>query len=283
MQQPLFTRQTSSSVAVYYSFNTLTQPVAVWTPSSQKSIQLTGVHLSAPLGVTVTLSTDDNQTLLALRPTQTTSSLCQAFPSACRLAKGRSIFLQTSDEETACKTFGADTATQTAYAGQSDFTNVSNAAGLADGQVASLNSALLAPTGGRIVLTYNMAIAPASQLQIESVVIKYYCRLALTLAVGVSSMILYWRPSSTASWIQLQEFSLSLVGVLNYLVTPVQQDITADVLAAPNPWDVIANLQTSFVGSHTGLGVGNIIQLDAVEIDVCVSGLNQITLCGFET
>ena len=58
--------------------------------------------------------------------------------------------------------------------------------------------------------------------------------------------------------------------------------ITSAVLAAESPWDVLSTLQTSFVGVHTGLGLGNAIQLDAVEIEVCVSGKNQITVFGYE-
>ncbi len=54
------------------------------------------------------------------------------------------------------------------------------------------------------------------------------------------------------------------------------------MLEASAPWEVINNLQTSFVGSHTGLGLGNTIQLDAVEIEICATGKNQIVLFGYE-
>lgn len=96
-------------------------------------------------------------------------------------------------------------------------------------------------------------------------------------------MTFYWRPSSAEDWLQLQQVSLSLLGTLDYLTTPLTQDITASVLAASNPWNVIADMQTSFTGLHTGLGVGNSIQLDAVEVEICVTGMNKITLFGFET
>lgn len=280
-RSPLSSRENTAAVVKYNSFGVLPEPVAVWTPSAQRCINLTSVQASAPLGVTITLSSDGDEELLSFRLTPAYTALSQTLPAAYRLARGSSIFVSTSDEQSNCQTFGGATATQVAYNGRTDFTNVANAAGPANGQVATLNSALLTQTSGRIVLTYNMAIAP-SQLQIESVVVKYYCRLALTLAVGTSSMILYWRPNSAADWIQLQQVSLSLIGTLNYLTTPLTQDITTAVLAASNPWDVIASLQTSFVGIHTGLGIGNTIQLDAVEVEVCVSGLNALTLCGFE-
>jgi len=39
----------------------------------------------------------------------------------------------------------------------------------------------------------------------------------------------------------------------------VAYDITTAVLGAPNPWEVITTLQTLFMGSHTGLGLGNSI------------------------
>lgn len=282
-QQPLFIRENAADAVKYYSFNVLSEPAAVWTPSGQRCINLTAVQVSAPLGVTITLSSDGDAKFLSFRLTQAATAISRTFPSAYRLANGNSIFVRTSDAETSCKTSGASAATQVAFNGRSDFTGVSNAAGLADGQVATLNSALLTQNSGRIVLAYNLAIAPISQLQIKSVVIKFYCRLALTLAVGTSSMILYWRPNAAVDWIQLQQLSRSIVGTLNYLTTPVEQDITTAVLAAANPWDVIANLQTSFAGIHTGLGLGNTIQLDAVEATVCVTGLNNITLCGFET
>ncbi len=119
-------------------------------------------------------------------------------------------------------------------------------------------------------------------LEITSVVIKYYCRLSLTLAVGVSSMILYWRPDSQANWTELQQMSLSLIGAIDYLTVPATYDITNAVLQASNPWEVISNMQTSFVGTHTGLGLGNAVQLDAVEVEICMSGKNQITLYGYE-
>ena len=127
-----------------------------------------------------------------------------------------------------------------------------------------------------------MLPAEYEYLEIQRVVIKYYCRLSLTIAVGVSSMILYWRPNSLENWIELQQINLSIIGSINYLTNPIEQDITEAVLEAQDPWDVINNIQTSFVGVHTGLGLGNIIQLDAVEIEICMTGKNQITLFGYE-
>lgn len=239
--------------------------------------------MSAPLGVTIALSSNGGTIFWSFRLTQAVAAISQTLPAVYRLASGNSIFVRTSDEESNCNTFGAATAAQVAFNGRSDFTNVANAVGLANGQVATLSSALITQTAGRIVLTYNLVMAPISRLQIKSVILKFYCRLALTLAVGTSSMIFYWRPNSTIDWIQLDQMSRSIIGTLNYLTTPFEQDITTAVLSAANPWDVIANLQTSFVGSHTGLGVGNTIQLDAVEVEICVTGLNSITLCGFET
>ena len=282
-QQPLLTSEKTAGNSKYYSFGSLSQPAVVWTPTAQKSINLTAVQVSAPLGVTITLSSDSNTKLLSFRLTQAAAVASQPFPSAYRLASGNSIFVSTADMESDCRTVGAATATQVALNGRSDFTNVSNAIGLDNGQVATLNSALLTQTGGRIVLTYNMALSAISQLQINSVVLKFYCRLALTLAVGTSTMILYWRPSAAVDWIQLQQASLSLLGTLDYLTTPLTHNITAAVLSAANPWEVLTNLQTSFTGTHTGLGLGNSIQLDAVEAEVCLTGVNTLTLCGFET
>jgi hypothetical protein len=241
------------------------------------------VQATAPLGVTITLSSDSGTPFLSFRLTQAAAARNLPLPSAYRLTKGNSIFVRTSDEQTACNTFGGATATQVSFNSRSDFTNVNNAVGLDNGQVATLSSALLNQTGGRINLTYSISIGDINQYQIKSVVLKYYCRLALTLAVGTSTMTLYWRPSSAVDWLQLQQISLSLVGTQDYLTTPLTQDISASVLAAANPWDVIANMQTSFTGLHTGLGVGNSIQLDAVEVEVCVTGMNKITLFGYET
>lgn len=235
------------------------------------------------MGVTVTLSNNDDYTLFSFRLTQSNSTIIQTLPAACRLERNQSILVSTSAEEIDCNSFGASTATQSAVNGRSDFTNVANAAGLADGQVTTLNSALLTQTGGRIGLTYSIGTAAMSQFQIKSVILKFYCHLALTLAVGTSTMTLYWRPNSSESWTELQQLSLSIIGSLNYLSTPLEQDISSTVLAAADPWEVIANLQTSFVGTHTGLGLGNTIQLDAVEAEICITGLNTITLCGFET
>jgi len=282
-QQSLFNRQKTTDIIKYSTFNVLSSPAAVWTPASLKTINLTAVQASAPLGITITVSSDSGSPLLSFRLTQAVAAKNLLFPSACRLAKGNSVFVRTANEETVCNTFGAATANQVAFNGRSDFTNVANAVGLANGQVATLASALLNQTGGRIVLTYSMSMGDINQFQIKSVVIKCYCRLALTLAVGTSTMTFYWRPSSAADWLQLQQVSLSLTGTMNYLTTPLTQDITASVLAAANPWDVIANMQTSFTGLHTGLGLGNSIQLDAVEVEVCVTGMNKITLFGFET
>ncbi|NLY44401.1 MAG: hypothetical protein GX053_00165 [Tissierella sp.] len=96
-------------------------------------------------------------------------------------------------------------------------------------------------------------------------------------------MILYWRPSSLENWIELQQINLSLIGTINHLTTPIEHDITEMVLQSSNPWEVIGYLETSFVGAHIGLGLlGNIVQLDAIEIEVCVHGINQLTLFGYE-
>lgn len=281
-QQPLFCGRNPAGISRQYSFSVLTDAIPVWTPSAQKCIHLTAIQASAPLGVTITLSSS-GKSFLALRISEPAAAISHAFPSACRLKRGDAVFIRTADEERACETFGAVTAEQVAFNSRSDFTNAANAAGLSDGQLAALSSGLLIATRGRIVLTYHMAPAALDQLQIESVRIKFYCRLALTLAIGTSSMTLYWRPDTAADWIELQQASLSLIGTLNYLTTPLEQDITQEVLTDANPWEVIGSLQTSFSGAHTGLGIGNSIQLDAVEVEVCATAINEITLFGFET
>ena len=280
---PLFTGKNTADIIKHQAFSLLQEATPVWTPAPQKRIHLTAVQASAPLGVTISLSSGDGQNLLSLRISNAFATISRSFSSPCRLKSGDAVFIRTSDEETACETFGAANATQVAYNSRSDFSNAGNAAGLSDGQYATLNSGLLIATRGRIELGYSMNLAAINQLQIESVVIKFYCRLSLTLAVGTSSMIFYWRPNSADSWIELQQASLSLLGTLNYLTTPLEADITAAVLAAASPWEVIQNLQTSFVGTHTGLGLGNVIQLDAVEVEICVTGMNHITLFGYET
>lgn len=282
-QDPLSICGNAADIIKHHSFGLLPEEVTLWTPSPQKCINLTAVQVSAPLGVTITLSSSGSKSFLALRTTNTATAINQCFPSPYRLKRGDSISIRTSGEEISCGTSGAATATQAAFNGRSDFINIANAIGLANGQFATLNSALLTGTGGRIVLGYSMIPPSSSQLQIESVLIKFYCRLSLTLAVGTSSMLLYWRPDTSNNWVELQQLSLSLIGTLNYLTNPLEYDITAQVLSAANPWEVIGNLQTSFVGIHTGLGLGNTIQLDAVEIRICLTGINKISLSGFET
>jgi hypothetical protein len=282
-QEPLFTREDAADIIKYYSFNLLPEETPVWTPSLGKSINLTGVQVSAPLGVTITLSGGGSKKFLSLRVTNPYATINQYFSSSYRLKPDDAIFVSTSNEEIQCETSGAVSATQVNFNGRSDFTNVNNATGLPNGQFATLSSAILTATGGRIVLNYNIISKASSELQIERVVIKFYCRLSLTLAVGTSSMIFYWRPNTSNDWIELQQVSLSLIGTIDYLTTPLEQDITEEILAFENPWEVVGTLQTSFVGTHTGLGVGNTIQLDAVEVVICLTGKNKITLCGFET
>ena len=281
--KPLFTREGASYITKHYSFDILSTEVPIWTPSPTKCINLTSVQASAPLGVTLTLSSNGNK-FFSLRVTSYSAVISQQFPSAYKFKPDEAISLRTSDEERAATTSGASNATQVAYNSRSDFTNVTNATGLPNMQFATLSSALLTRSSGQLVLDYsNLVPLTNSQFQIESVNINFYCRLSLTLAVGTSSMIYYWRPNPAEDWIQLQEQSLSLIGTINNLSVPIQQDITTQVLAATNPWNVIKNMQTSFVGVHTGLGLGNTIQLDAVVIDIRMVGKNEISLFGLET
>ncbi|TCL55205.1 hypothetical protein EDD76_11645 [Kineothrix alysoides] len=280
-QQILLAIKKSSDIINYYSVGIQPSKTILWTPEPQKSIYLTSVQVSAPLAVSILLS-DDDIDFLSLKITQPFSTVSQAFPSPFKLTTGNSLMLSTSDEDISCNINGAATATQVAYNGRSDFTNVNNAIGLSNGTLASLSSALLTQARGRLVLGYSILPTQYQYFEIEQVTIKYYCRLSLTLAVGVSSMILYWRPNTQVDWTQLQEISLSIIGSVNYLTNPIQYDITDTVLGAPDPWAVINNLQTSFVGTHTGLGIGNIVQLDAIEIQICMSGKNQITVFGYE-
>lgn len=280
-QQVLLTIKKSSDVINYYSVGIQPSKTIIWTPETQKSIYLTSVQVSAPLAVSILLS-DEDTNFLSLNITQPFSTVSQSFPSTFKLTTGNSLMLSTSDEEISCSIYGAVTASQVAYNSRSDFTNVNNAIGLSNGTLASLSSALLTQTRGRLVLGYSMLPTQYKYLEIEQVVIKYYCRLNLTLAVGVSSMILYWRPNVQVDWINLQEISLSIIGTANYLTNPIEHDITDMVRDASDPWEVIGNLQTSFVGTHTGLGVGNTVQLDAIEIEICTAGKNQITICGYE-
>jgi len=281
LEDPLLTREYPSDIVLFRTFTTLQTNTPIWTPDAGKSIYLTSVQVSGPLAASILLSDDDTD-FLSLRITQPFSTVNQVFPSEYRLTAGNPLKLSTSDEEISCNTSGAVTAAQTAYNGRSDFTNVNNAIGLSNGTLASLNSALLNQTGGRLVLGYSLLPAQYKYLEIEQVIIKYYCRLNLTLAVGVSSMILYWRPDTNVDWIELQQISLSIIGSANYLTNPVEHGITNAVRGASDPWDVINNLQTSFVGTHTGLGLGNTVQLDAIEIEICMAGKNQITVFGYE-
>ncbi len=279
-QTPL-TFKESSDVIKYYSLGIQPSKTILWTPEPQKSIYLTSVQAFAPLAASILLG-DDNINFLSLRITQPFSTVSQAFPLSFSLAAGNSLMLSTSDEEISCNTSGAAAAAQVDYNGRSDFTNVNNAIGLSDGTLASLSSGLLIQTRGRLVLEYNMLPTQYRYLEIEQVIIKYYCRLSLTLAVGVSSMILYWRPDNQADWIELQQISRSIIGSADYLTNPIKHDITDMVLGASDPWEIINNLQTSFVGTHTGLGIGNTVQLDAIEIEICMAGKNQITVFGYE-
>lgn len=280
-QQTLLVLEESSDIVKYHSLGIQTTKDAIWMPGAQKSIFLTAVQVSAPLAVSILLS-DGNNNFLALRVTEPFSTISQYFTSACKLQTNNPLMISTSDEEIKCNNFGATTVTQVDYNGRSDFTNVNNAIGLANGSVATLISGLLTQTRGRIVLGYNMLPSEYDYLEIKKVVIKYYCSLNLTLAVGVSSMIFNWRPNPLENWIQLDQINLSILGTINHLIAPLAYDITNTVLQSADPWQVISNLQTSFVGSHTGLGLGNAIQLDAVEIEVCLHGKNQVTLFGYE-
>ena len=280
-QQIDVTLEESSYIVKYDSFGILSAKRSIWVPETEKCILLTAVQVSAPLDISIILSDGDNN-FFSLRVTESISTVSRRFSSAYRLKTSNSLLVSTSDAKIKCNTFGAVSATQVAFNSRSDFTNVNNAVGLANGSLAVLNSGLLVQTRGRIVLEYSMLPSMYAYLEIKSVVIKFYCRLSLTVAIGVSSMILYWRPNSQENWTELQQISLSLIGSVDYLTIPVTYDITNAVLEASNPWDVINNLQTSFVGTHTGLGLGNVVQLDAVEIEICVAGKNQITLFGYE-
>lgn len=280
-QQMNLTLEESSYIIKYDSFGILSAKRSIWVPETEKSILLTAVQVSAPLDISIILSDGDNN-FLSLRITESISTVSQRLSSAYRLKTNNALLASTADEKIECNIFGAVSATPAAYNSRSDFTNVNNAAGLANGSLAVLNSGLLTQTRGMIILEYSMLPSIYDYLEIKSVVIKYYCRLSLTIAIGISSMILYWRPDSQENWTELQQISLSLIGTIDYLTTPVTYDITDAVLEASNPWDVINNLQTSFVGTHTGLGLGNVVQLDAVEIEICVAGKNQITLFGYE-
>lgn len=280
-QQILLSIKKSSNIIYYYNIGKQSSKIIIWTPDPQKSIYLTSIQVSAPLAVSILLS-DDDTNLLSLRVTQPFSTVSQAFPSAFKLAAGNSLSLSTADEEIVCNTHGATAVEQVAYNGRSDFTNINNAFGLSNGTLASLNSALLTQMRGRLVLAYSMLPAQYKYLEVEQVTIKFYCRLALTLAVGVSTMILYWRPNTQMDWIKLHEVSLSVIGAVNYLTTPLEFDVTEIVREASDPWTVINNLQASFVGTHTGLGLGNTVQLDAVEVKICTAGKNQITVFGYE-
>lgn len=281
-QQILFTMEEGSDMIKYHSFGTLPTKETIWIPGTDKSIFLTAVQVSSPLPVSILLS-DGNNNFLSLRISEPFSTVSQHFSSAYRLETNNALMVSTSDEEVECNIFGAINATQVDYNSRSDFTNVNNAVGLANGSLASLNSGVLTQTRGRLVLGYNMMPLEYKYLEIEKVVIRYFCRLSLTLAVGTSSMIFYWRPNSQASWVELGQMSLSLLGSIDHLTNPVEYDITNAVLAESNPWEVINNLQTSFVGAHTGIGLGNTVQLDAIEIEVCMTGINQITVFGYET
>ena len=280
-EQVLFTMEESSDMIKYHSFGTLSQKETIWIPELNKSIFLTAVQVSSPLATSILLG-DSDSNFLSLRITEPFGTVSQHFSSAHKLEVNDALMVSTSDEEVKCNIFGAINASQVNYNSRSDFTNINNAIGLANGSLASLISGVLTQTRGRLILGYSMLPLGYKYLEIEKVVIRYFCRLSLTLAVGTSSMIFYWRPSSQANWVELGQTSLSLLGSIDHLTNPIEYDITNAVLAESNPWEAINNLQTSFVGTHTGIGLGNTIQLDAIEIEICMTGINQITAFGYE-
>lgn len=280
-QNPQLNIKKDSNTIKHKSFSSLSTKISIWIPETSKSIFVTAIEASAPLPISIILSNGEED-FLSLRITKDISNVGQRFFSPLKLTPNNTLMIGTSDEDIFCNTFVSVSADQVDYNGRSDFTNVNNAIGLVNGNVASLASGLLMQSRGRIILGYNISTSNHDYLEIEKVIIKYYCYLSLTVAIGVSSMILYWRSNPQANWIELQEISLSLIGTINHLTTPIVHDITDTVLEAPNPWELINNIQTSFVGIHTGLGLGNTIQLDAVEIEVCMKGINQITVFGYE-
>lgn len=242
-QQVLPIMKESSHIVKYHSFGILSVKESIWTPETQKSIFITAVQASSPLPVSILLS-DGDDTFVVLSITDAFATVSQHFSSPCELKINNPLMLSTINEKFECNVFGAVSAAQVNYNNKSDFNNVNNAVGLANGSLASLNSALIIQTAVRIILNYNMLPSGYDYLEIERVVIKYYCRLSLTVAVGVSSMILYWRANPQENWIELQQTSLALIGIVNYLTNPTEFDITNAILEAPTPWDAIDSLQT---------------------------------------
>jgi len=265
---------------VYEELNGQVTPKTLWTPQTDKSIYLTGVQACAPLGASIILS-EENNDFLALNTTEAMNTVNRNFSAPYKLQPNASLRVRTADEQLKCNTSGATTATPEPIGNRNDFTDVNNALGLHNGTYATLSSILLIQAAGSIVLGYNLLPAMYDQLEIESVVLKFY--FGITLGVALTTTVnLNWRPNPSASWILLQTIQVFVIGSVDYLTNPLQFDITTDVLAAPDPWNVISNLQTSFEGIHTSTLLGNTINLDAVEVEICTTGKNKITVVGYE-
>lgn len=274
------TFESSSKKVIFEDFGKLSTPITIWTPDPGKIIYLTAIESASRYPVVIILSTS-NGDFIALHLSSEITSYSKTFSSPLKLTSP--IMVKTQGEFTNSNAAGGSSIVQVPYDGRSDFITIQDALGLPNADYASLPSGLLTQTRGDLVLSYSILPTLYYQdLLIDKVIINFYFRIILLVAVGVSGVILRWRPNSTASWIQLDQIAITLIGTLDYVTVPYSVDITSAILAYPDPWAVIGTMQTSFVGYHSGLNLSNSVQLAAVVIQVDTIGNNKLTLTGYE-
>lgn len=81
LEDPLLTREYPSDIVLFRTFTTLQTNTPIWTPSTDKSIFLTALQVSAPSPLVVQLNRGNNATFMSIALTNTLATYGISFSS----------------------------------------------------------------------------------------------------------------------------------------------------------------------------------------------------------
>ena len=96
LDEPLSTIEYPSDIIIYNTFSTAQTNTTIWTPSSGKSIFLTGFLVSASVPLVINLNRENNTTFMSIILTTSLATCGESFPSPIKFVPDEVISITTN-------------------------------------------------------------------------------------------------------------------------------------------------------------------------------------------
>ena len=96
LDEPLLIREYPSDIVLFNTFSTIQTNTPIWTPSSDRSIFLTALQVSASVPLVINLNRESNAPFMSIILTSSLASYSESFPSPIKFMPDEVISITTS-------------------------------------------------------------------------------------------------------------------------------------------------------------------------------------------